>query len=160
MQLFFTHLICCSIKSFKKISHLFNLLPTYSEKILLSVHNDSSPRSFPPSIRGTDKQLNDNSWKCGVGNDFKLQIYSHLFLHVHFIQHNTASKSECVIYVNQHRFNVALSDNECFTLISTTWSTLYAKFILSMFPSNCLCVYSFHTVDPLITEHVISMLRR
>lgn len=139
---------------------MFNLLPIYSEKILLSVHNDSSTRSFPPRIRGTDKQLSDNSWKCGVGNDFTLQIYSHLFLHVHFTQHDTASRSECVIYVNQHQFNAAFSDHDCFTLISSTWSTLYAKFILYVFTSNCLCVYSFHPIDPLITEHVISVLSR
>jgi hypothetical protein len=65
-------------------------------------------------------QLNDNSWNCVVVNDITLQIHCHLFLHVHFTQHDTTSRSVCVIYVNQHQFNEALSDHDRFTLISTT----------------------------------------
>jgi len=117
-NLFLTHLICCSIKIFKKFPICSICYENTVKKILLSVHKNSSPRSFPPRIWGTDKQLNDKTWKCGVGNEFTLQIYSHLFLHVHFTQHDTASRSVCVIYVNQHQFKAVLSDHACFTLIS------------------------------------------
>jgi hypothetical protein len=92
---FFTHLIHFHIKILT-VSHLCNLLPTYNDEIMLSVHNDSSPRSFPPWIRGTDKQLNINLRKHGGNVTFPLGC--HYLPHVHFT-HCNAAYGLCVTYI-------------------------------------------------------------
>jgi hypothetical protein len=46
-----------SISNDWKISHTFNLLPTYNENIMFSVHRYQCTRPFPPRIRGTNHFL-------------------------------------------------------------------------------------------------------
>jgi len=44
-----------------------NLLPTYSDEIILAFNQDKSPRQFSPEVRGTDKQVSVNSWRHVAG---------------------------------------------------------------------------------------------
>jgi len=62
----------------------------------------------------------------------------------------------CVINsVKKHVFNGLHGDCNCFTLISIIWSILCTEFFVLPPP---LCVYSFHFLEPLVIELVISMV--
>jgi hypothetical protein len=81
-------------------------------------------------------------------------INFHMCISHNMMQHQGA----CVIDdVYKHGFNGELYDCNCFTLISVMLSFLCAKFIyIFVFTSSCLCVQCC-PVEPLTTEHVISM---
>jgi hypothetical protein len=81
--------------------------PTYSDKIILSVHKDSSPKSFSPIDQTTDKQLNVNSWKHVAGNDITFPLHCHNMLHVYFTQ-CIAACTLCNLHANQHGFHGTL----------------------------------------------------
>jgi len=118
---------------------------------MIWVCKDSSPRSFPVWIRGTDKRLNVNPWKFVWGNYVTLWQCHHQLPHMHFTQRDAA------MYVaKHHRFNGRLSECHYFILITVIWSILCAKFIYFLFPLQISYAFTvFCPVEPLITEHVI-----
>ena len=110
---------------------------------------------FPPHITGTDKNLTGNLWKWQVGSDITLQVSCHQFFHVHIPQYD--SLSCCAICnMNKHEF-----------LWSPLWLMYYnfnnlkyslcKIYILYVFSSDWVCVFSFHFVEPFVVEHVISV---
>ena len=71
------------------------------------------------------------------------------------LQHN----GSCVIHkANRHEFHKACFDRNCSILMSIICITLCAMFMIcpSCIP-KCLHGYNLHTVQPAVTEQVISM---
>jgi hypothetical protein len=121
------------------ISPSFTLLPMYSDNIMLSVCTDSFTTSFPPLIRGTDKQLNVNPWKHMAGN-YTFWLHCSLFPHMHFTPCN-ATSTPVYKYVNQHGFIAALCDCSCFLLNDLKYSEWKIS-VSFVFTPTFLCLYS------------------
>jgi hypothetical protein len=144
---FFAQLIWFCIKIFT-ISHLFNLLQTYSDEVMLykfvKIHLQGCFQYGSEVQISNSVLIHGNVWEEITSHSVLSSVYhtciSHGMMHHHDL---------CMVYVAKHHgFDGMHRECHCFTVISMIWSILCAKFMYFLvFISNFICLYSSCPVE-------------